>query len=89
MSLFTMNVVIHYECLTTRRLLVFPVPGHPAPAGAGAAPPKKQGNREARSAIYATAAVPIFDHDFFALPRGVPVSNCFNGLLRALTKNSL
>ena len=26
---------------------------------------------------------------FFALPRGVPVWNCFNGLLRALTKNSL
>ena len=38
---------------------------------------------------YATAAVPIFDHVFFALPRGVPVTNCFNGLLRALMKNSL
>ena len=37
---------------------------HPAPAAAGAAPPKYQGNREARSAIYATAAVPIFDHVF-------------------------
>ena len=62
---------------------------NPAPAVAGAAPPKNQGNREARIAIYATAAVPIFDHVFFALPRRVPVSNCFNGLLRALTKNSL
>ena len=51
--------------------------------------PKNQGNREARSAIYATAAVPIFDHVFIALPGGVPVSNCFNGLLRTLTKNSL
>ena len=30
-----------------------------------------------------------FRPGFFALPRGVPVSNCFNGLLRALTKNSL
>ena len=54
-----------------------------------AAPPKNQGNREARSAIYATAAAPIFDHVFLALASGVPVSNCFNGLLRALTKNSL
>ena len=62
---------------------------YPAPAVAGAAPPKNQGNREVRSAIYATAAVPIFDHVFFALRRGVPVSNCFNGLLKALTKNSL
>ena len=62
---------------------------YPAPAAAGAAPPKNQGNREARSAIYATVAVPIFDHVFFALPRGVPVSNCFNSLLRTLTKNSL
>ena len=62
---------------------------YPAPAGAGAAPPKNQGNCEARSAIYATAAVPIFEHVFFALPREVPISNCFNGLLRALTKNSL
>ena len=61
----------------------------PAPTAEGAAPSKNQGNREARSAIYATAAMPIFDHVFFALPRGVPVSNCFNGLLRALTKNSL
>ena len=43
---------------------------NPAPALAGAAPPKNQGNREARSAIYATAAVPIFDHVFFALPWG-------------------
>ena len=60
----------------------------PVPAAAGAAPPKNQGNREA-SVIYATAAVPIFDHVFFPLPRRVPVSNCFNGLLRALTKNSL
>ena len=51
--------------------------GHPAPAVAGAAPPKNQGNREARSAIYATAAVPILDHIFFALPMWVPVSNCF------------
>ena len=48
-----------------------------------------QGNREARSVIYATAAVLIFDHVFFAFPRRVPVSNCFNGILRALTKNSL
>ena len=63
--------------------------GHPAPSAAGAAPPKNQGNREARSAIHATAAVPVFDHVFFALPRGVPVSNCFNGLLRTLMKNSL
>ena len=39
--------------------------GYPAPAAAGAAPPKNQGNREARSAIYATAGVPIFDHVFF------------------------
>ena len=62
---------------------------HPAPAAEGAAPPKNQGNREAGSAIYATAAVPIFDHVFFALHRGVPVSNCFNGFLSALTKNSL
>ena len=62
---------------------------YPAPAAASAAPPKNQGNREARSAIYATSAVPIFDHVFFALPRRVPISNCFNGLLRALTKNSL
>ena len=50
---------------------------YPAPAAADAAPPKNQGNREARSAIhrsvYAPAAVPIFDHVFFALPRGVPV----------------
>ena len=61
----------------------------PAPAAAVAAPPQNQGNHEARNAIYATAAVPIFDHVFFALPRGVPVSNCFNGCLRALTKNSL
>ena len=38
---------------------------NPAPAAAGATPPKNQGNREARSAIYATAAVPIFDHVFF------------------------
>ena len=38
---------------------------NPAPAAAGAAPPKIQGNREARSAIYATAAVPIIDHVFF------------------------
>ena len=38
---------------------------NPAPAAAGAAPPKNQGNPEARSAIYATAAVPIFDHVFF------------------------
>ena len=41
---------------------------YPAPAAAGAAPPQNQGNREARSAIYATyatAAVPIFDHVFF------------------------
>ena len=30
---------------------------YPAPAAAGAAPPKNQSNREARSAIYATAAV--------------------------------
>ena len=35
---------------------------HPAPAAAGAVPPKNQGNRDA---IYATAAVPIFDHVFF------------------------
>ena len=42
----------------------------PAPAAAGAAPPKNQGNREARSAIYATAAVPIFDHVFLLLLRG-------------------
>ena len=62
---------------------------NPAPAAAGSAPPKNQGNREARSAIYATAAVPVFDHVFFALSMGLPVSNCFNGLLRALTKNSL
>ena len=39
--------------------------------------------------MYATAVVPIFDHVSFALARRVPVSNCFNGLLRALTKNSL
>ena len=45
-------------------------PMYPAPAAAGAAPPKNQGNREARSTIYATATVPIFDHVFFALPRG-------------------
>ena len=41
---------------------------YPATAAAGAAPPQNQGNREARSAIYATyatAAVPIFDHVFF------------------------
>ena len=67
---------------------------NPAPVAAGAAPPKNQGNREAKSAIYmcsiyATAAFPIFDNIFFALPRGFPVSNCFNGLLKALTKNSL
>ena len=62
---------------------------YPAPTAAGAAPPKNQGNREARSAIYATAAVPIFDHIFFTLPRGVPVSNCFNGFPMAQTKNSL
>ena len=62
---------------------------NPAPAPVGAAPPKNQGNREARSATYATAAVSVLYHVFFALPRGVPVSNCFNGLLRALTKNSL
>jgi len=62
---------------------------YPAPTAADAAPPKNQGNREARSAIYATATVPIFDHVFFALPRGVLVSNCLNGLLMALTKNSL
>ena len=37
---------------------------YPAPAAAGASPPKNQGNRKARSAIYATAAVPIFDHVF-------------------------
>ena len=60
----------------------------PAPATAGAAPPKNQGNREA-SAIYATAVVPIFDHVFFYFPRGVPVLNCFKGLLRALMRNSL
>ena len=59
---------------------------NPAPATPGAAPPKNQGNREARSA---TAAGPIFDHILFALPRGVPVSNCFNGLIKALMKNSL
>ena len=40
---------------------------YPAPAGVGAAPPKNQGNPEARRAIYATAAVPIFDHVFFLL----------------------
>ena len=57
--------------------------------GCGCCPSQKPGNREARSVIYATAAVPIFDHIFFALPRGVPVSNCFNGHLRALSKNSL
>ena len=38
---------------------------NPAPAAAGAAPPKNQGNREAKSAMYATAAVPIFNHVFF------------------------
>ena len=65
------------------------ITNNPAPAAAGAAHPKNQGNREERSAIYATVAVPIFDHIFFALPREVPVSNCFNGLLRALMKNSL
>ena len=37
---------------------------YPAPAVAGASPPKNQGNREARSAIYATAAMPIFNHVF-------------------------
>ena len=36
----------------------------PAPTAEGAAPSKNQGNREARSAIYATAAMPIFDHVF-------------------------
>ena len=51
--------------------------------------PKTYGIREARRAIYATAAVPIFNHVYFDLPREVPVSNCFNGLLRSLTKNSL
>ena len=62
---------------------------NPAPAAAGAAPPKNQGNREARSATYATAAVPFSTTFFSALPRGVPVSSYFNGLLRALMKNSL
>ena len=59
---------------------------YPAPAEAGAAPPELR-PRGAGSAIYATAAGPIFDHVFFPLPRGFPVSNCFNGLLRALTNN--
>ena len=62
---------------------------NPASAVAGAAPPKIQGNCEVRSAIYATAAEPIFGYVFFTSPRWVPVSNCFNDLLRALTKNSL
>ena len=44
---------------------------YPAPAAAGAAPPKNQGNCEARVAIYAPTAVPIFDHVFSALPMGV------------------
>ena len=43
---------------------------YPAPAGVGAAPPKNQGNPEARRAIYATAAVPIFDHVFFCSSYG-------------------
>ena len=40
---------------------------YPAPTAADAAPPKNQGNREARSAIYTTATVPIFGHVFFLL----------------------
>ena len=43
---------------------IFPVI-YPAPAVEGAAPPKDQGNRKAMSAIYATAAVPVFDQVFF------------------------
>ena len=38
---------------------------NPAPAAAGAAPPKNQVNHEARIVIYAIAAVQIFDHVFF------------------------
>ena len=55
---------------------------------AGAAPPKNQATAK-RGVLYMPQQPCGFSTVFFALPRGVPVSNCFNGLLRALTKISL
>ena len=60
---------------------------YPAPAVAGAAPPKNQGNREL---LYMPQQPCPCSTTFFETPpRGVSISNCFNGLLRVLMKNSL
>ena len=62
---------------------------YPAPTAAGAAPPKNQATAK-RGVLYMPQQPCRFSNTFFfALPSGVPVSNCFIGPLRAPTKNSL
>ena len=51
------------------KLKTLTIPEASSTRRSGCHPSQKPGNREARSAIYATAAVPIFDHVFFALTR--------------------
>ena len=65
------------------------LPNNPAPAAAGATPPKTKATAK-RGVLYMPQQPCPFSTTFlFALPRVVPVSNRFNGLLRNLTKYSL